>query len=91
MENKTDNHLQVFYGIECPHCEHMMRLLEKLKNEQNVDVELVEVWHNEENARIMEGCEGAETCGGVPFFYNQKTKEWLCGEVKYEELLEWTK
>jgi hypothetical protein len=28
-------------------------------------------------------------CGGLPFYYDEQTGKWLCGEVKYEELKVW--
>ena len=86
-----ENHLLVFYGTECPHCEHMFRLVARFEEENGVRLEKIEVWHNEENTRIMEGYDVDGTCGGVPFFYNTKTKAWLCGEVKYQEIIDWAK
>lgn len=91
METNPENHLLVFYGTECPHCEHMFRLVSRFEEEHGIRLEKIEVWHNEENTRIMEGYDQDGACGGVPFFYNTKTKAWLCGEVKYEEILAWAK
>lgn len=28
-------------------------------------------------------------CGGVPFFYNTETGEWICGEAEEDELENW--
>ena len=77
-----------FYGTECPHCQRMRKLLDKLEKEKNVKVEDVEVWHNEVNMRRLETCD-KERCGGVPFFYNTDNDKWLCGEVTYKELIDW--
>lgn len=56
--------------------------------------EKLEVWHNAENAEVMK--QHAEklraACGGmlgVPAFYNEKTKEALCGEVDEDTLRAW--
>lgn len=79
-----------FYGTECPHCIRMKPLIAQLEKEEGVAVETHEVWHNENNARIM-GTYDTGLCGGVPFFYNTETKAFLCGEVSYEELKRWAR
>ena len=82
------SHLLEFYGIECPHCERMHELIEKLEKEEGVTVEKIEVWHNEENEKRLLEID-KDMCGGVPFFYNTKTKEFICGEEEYSKLKEW--
>ena len=77
-----------FYGTECSHCIKMRPLVEKLEKETGVTLEKYEVWHNEENARIMEGYDTG-LCGGVPFFFNMDTKKFICGETDYEGLKDW--
>lgn len=39
-----------FYGQECGYCHQMEPLDEKLEKELGVELERLEVWHNEENA-----------------------------------------
>ncbi len=87
MEN-----LLFFYGLECPHCIRMEKLLTKLCKEEGITVEKIEIWHNEENNKMLEklDCE-PEPCGGVPFFLNQQTHATLCGEVTYKDIKEWAK
>ncbi len=77
-----------FYGKECPHCVNMKPLVARLKKEEGVTVESLEVWHNEENQERMSQYD-KQMCGGVPYFFNTKTKEFLCGEVPYEALRAW--
>lgn len=79
-----------FYGTECPHCERMRPLVEKLEKELGVTVDKKEVWHDEANAREMETYD-KDLCGGVPFFFNTKNSKFLCGEANYEELKDWAK
>lgn len=82
--------LLFFYGLECPHCLRMEKILNKLIKEEGYKVEKIEIWHNEENNKMLEelDCED-EPCGGVPFFLNQKTHKTLCGEVTAKEIKEW--
>ncbi len=77
-----------FYGTECVHCREMEPLIERLKEETGLQIKRVEVWHNEENARLLQELDKG-FCGGVPFFYNKKTGKWICGSTSYENLKAW--
>ncbi len=79
-----------FYGKECPHCNRMQPLVERLEKETGVKVEKYEVWHDAKNAEKMEEYDKG-LCGGVPFFYNTETKKHICGEATYEQLGAWAK
>ncbi|HEY4503477.1 MAG TPA: hypothetical protein VJC14_03575 [Candidatus Paceibacterota bacterium] len=84
------SHLLEFYGTECPHCEHMHELIERLEKEEGMQVEKLECWHNKENEkRLLELDKGF--CGGVPFFFNTKTQKFICGETDYEIVKKWAK
>ncbi|MFH1712493.1 MAG: thioredoxin domain-containing protein [Patescibacteria group bacterium] len=76
-----------FYGETCPHCITMAPLIEKLK-EDGFTVEQFEVWNNTDNAKKMEEHDKG-MCGGVPFFINTDSGEFLCGSVDYDALKVW--
>ncbi len=82
------SHLLEFYGEECPHCMDMKKIVKDLEEKENIKIESFEVWHNEENLKKMEDLD-QNRCGGVPFFYNTQTNEWICGEASYDELHNW--
>lgn len=73
-----------FYGEECPHCDYMKPIVERLRKE-GLEVESLEVWHNDNNAHRMDTYDQGK-CGGVPFYLNPKTEKWICGATSYEEL-----
>ena len=77
-----------FYGTECVHCNEMNPMLEQLQKDLNVKIRKVEVWHNEENARLLEELDKGR-CGAVPFFFNKKTGKFLCGAQDYETVKKW--
>ncbi|MFQ5814868.1 MAG: thioredoxin family protein [Dehalococcoidia bacterium] len=83
-----DSDLIEFYGTECVYCMHMEPLLERLRDEEGVEVKKIEVWHNETNAKLMMEYDKGY-CGGVPFFYNKRTGKRICGAVDYEALKKW--
>jgi len=89
-EEEKMSDLIEFYGEECPHCKNMEPLIDKLEKEENVKIEKLEVWHNEENTKLMKEL-GEGKCQGVPFFFNKKTKKIICGEANYEKLKAWAK
>ena len=82
------SNLLSFYGKECPHCEHMEPIIEKLQKDTGVVVDHLEVWYDEANMKKLESYD-KNCCGGVPFFYNTETKKWICGEATYDELKDW--
>jgi len=91
MEKKkieTDSNLLEFYGTECVHCRFMNPLIEKLEAETGMKIKKIEVWHNEDNARLLQQLDRGY-CGGVPFFFNIKTGKWICGSTSYDKFKEW--
>jgi hypothetical protein len=68
-------------------------LIERLEREEGLSITRLEVWHNSQNAALMREVEkdeeGRAFCGGVPFFYNERTGKKICGEATYEELKKW--
>ncbi len=85
---KPAGDLYEFYGTECPHCIRMRPLLEKLEKELGIKFRRFEVWHNPENAKLMEQYDQS-ICGGVPFYYNAGTGDAICGETSYQTLKNW--
>lgn len=77
-----------FYGEECPHCHAMEDKVARLEENEDVTVKQLEVWHDEENAKKQEELDDGK-CGGVPFFINTETGDWICGEAPYDELVDW--
>ena len=84
----------MFWARECPHCRNMMPLVDRLIEEEGVEIEKLEIWHNEENADLMRSFKDviAPKCGGqlrTPTFFDTETNDVVCGEVEYEALKEW--
>ena len=84
----AESDLLDFYGTECVHCVEMFPLVERLEEELGVKVTKVEVWHNSENAKRLQDLDDGR-CGGVPFFYNKKSKKFICGSTTYDKLKDW--
>ena len=69
----------------------MHELVERLEKEEGVEVEKIEVWHNEENEKRLLEIDNGKLCGGVPFFYNTETKKFICCDESYDILKKWAK
>jgi len=82
-----------FTGTECTHCKELKPHLKKLEKEEGIKVITLEVWHDKENFEFMKSVDkdkdGNVFCGGVPFLFNEKTGERICGVVDYDKLKGW--
>ncbi len=76
-----------FYGDGCPHCHDVMPFVDKLI-EEGEKIEKLETWKNEENAKKLEEIDNGK-CGGVPFFYNEESKAFICGSTTEENIRKW--
>lgn len=83
-----------FYGQECPYCIAIDSAVEKLEQEEDVEFESLEVWHNEENRRKMASLRKLydQNCNGnfvVPSFYDPQTNRLIGNPGSYENLKQW--
>lgn len=79
--------LNFYYGEECPHCHHMMSVVDKLISEGK-EIQKFETWHNEENAAMLKKADKGR-CDGVPFFHNTDTNQFICGATDEERVRAW--
>jgi thiol-disulfide isomerase/thioredoxin len=92
----SEKRLIWFHGRECPHCRKLEPLVDQFEEQNGIKLLRLEVWHNEENAKLMRSMEGAiaPACGGdlgVPAFYNEVTGKAICGRIDLEKLKNWAK
>lgn len=88
MPIKLTSHLVEFYGTECVICKKLEPLLDRLQDEVGIEIQKIEVWHNEENAKLWKQMDSG-FCGAVPLFVNTKTNKKICGSATYEKFKEW--
>jgi len=93
--SRNKGRLIMFTGTECDHCHENEPVVEQVEKELGIKIERLEVWHDAKNAAFLEKIDtnpdGSAFCGGIPFYYNEKTGKRLCGPQKYEKLLAWAK
>lgn len=81
--------LYFFYGEDCPHCHTVMPIVDKLISE-GVKIEKLETWNNKENGKLAHKKDHGK-CGGVPFFLNEESGEWICGSTEESNIRTWAK
>lgn len=86
MENPN---LIEFYGQECPHSIKMKEIVSKFEKKHKTILTKLEVWHNEENDKLLRSIPEFSKSKGVPFFFNKENNKFICGACKLEELEEW--
>jgi hypothetical protein len=83
----------MFHGRECPHCRVMHPIVDRLIKE-GIQIEKLEVWHDEKNADEMRKYADLIRASGdgdlgVPTFLDKEGNRAICGEMSYSELKRW--
>lgn len=102
---KTENKVTIylFHGSECPACNNAIASMkENLSKLANYEIKMLEVWHNEENQKILKKVEEKLNIQvtGIPFFvigsYNKtgydeeellKTAEEMTTNKNYQDII----
>ena len=77
-----------FKGKGDDYCAQMEPLKEQLKEELGVNIRTFEVWYDSKNLELMQRLDRGR-CGGVPFFYNKRSRRYICGATTYANLRSW--
>jgi len=81
-------HLIQFKGKGDSYCAMMEPMKTQLVKELGVDIRCFEVWYDSRNLELLQLMDGGK-CGGVPFFYNKRSKRFICGATTYDNLKLW--
>lgn len=65
--------------------EQMTPVVERLEDDFNMKVRRLNINRKSEYLSIFEACGGNE-CGNVPFYYNRRTAQAICGATPYSNL-----
>ncbi|CAM9330868.1 unnamed protein product [Ectocarpus sp. 6 AP-2014] len=82
-------HLLEFHGEQCDHCEAMKPLFRRLFLETRLVVKRHMVWEDTANFRLMSIYDLKSRCRGLPFFYNRRTGETICGATTWSNFKNW--
>jgi len=77
-----------FKGKGDDYCAQMEPLKEQLEEELGVKIKTFEVWYDSKNLELLQRVDRGR-CGGVPFFYNKRSRRYICGATTYANLRAW--
>ncbi|GMI26184.1 hypothetical protein TrRE_jg265, partial [Triparma retinervis] len=83
--------LLMFTGDNCDHCDQMEPYLTRLEKELGVRVHRFNVWSSQVNFKLFEKLDAGQKCGGLPYFYNARTNQCVCGATTFGNLRAWAK
>jgi len=77
-----------FKGKGDDYCKQMEPLKEQLRDELGLEIRCFEVWYDSKNLELLQRLDRGR-CGGVPFFYNKRSRRFVCGATTYANLKAW--
>lgn len=67
-------------------CKQMTPIVHKIQKELKVKVRTINISKNPSFLQLYE-CVGGNECGNLPFYYNRRTGQAVCGKTDYKNLL----
>lgn len=86
--HKDDCYLVEFHSDNCDHCEQMEPVLQRLERDLATKVRRINIFRRREFYSLLEAM-GHDECGGLPFYYNRRTGQAICGATSYANLRRW--
>jgi len=81
--------LLLFYGKGDAYSEHMAPGVQALEEELGVEVRRFDLYSRTPEAQKLLAKLDKGACGGVPFFYNKDTEQYICGATTPDNLRRW--
>jgi hypothetical protein len=78
-------YLLEFISDESDHCSQMEPVVRRLEHDLRTKVRRINISRKHEYVKLYE-CVGGNECGSVPFFYNRRTAQAICGATPYHNL-----
>uniref|UniRef100_A0A0G4FCH4 Thioredoxin domain-containing protein n=1 Tax=Chromera velia CCMP2878 TaxID=1169474 RepID=A0A0G4FCH4_9ALVE len=75
-----------FYSSTCERCEEMRPVVRRVETELKVKFKKLEVQRDVANAELLRIIDRDSRCGGIPYFFNRKSHQWICGATTFENL-----
>jgi len=80
-----DTDLLMFTGDDCAHCDEMEPYLQFFERKLHKNIARLNVWRSNKFYRLFKDTDSG--CGGLPYFYNRKSKKSICGATTPENLI----
>jgi len=88
LPHEDKSYLVEFHSDNCDHCEQMEPVLQRLERDLQTKVRRINIFRRREFYGVLEAM-GHDECGGLPFYYNRRTGQAVCGATGYLNLKRW--
>jgi hypothetical protein len=88
LPNNDDCYLIEFHSDNNDHSNQMEPVLQRLEEDLQTKVRRVNINRRREFYGLMEAM-GHDECGSLPFYYNRRTAQAVCGATSYLNLKRW--
>ena len=78
LPHEDECFLLEFIADGSDNCDQMEPVVKRLEEDLGITVRKINISRRQEFASLFDTCGGNE-CGNVPFFYNRKTAQAICG------------
>lgn len=85
---KDTEFLLSFHSDNNDVCEQMEPVVQRLEEEMNVKVRRINAFRRREFFTLLEAM-GHDECGNLPFYYNRRSAQAVCGATTYKNLKLW--
>lgn len=83
--HKDTCYLLEFISDGSDHCAQMEPVVQRLEKDLRTKVRKINISRKHEFLKLYD-CVGGSECGTVPFFYNRRTAQAICGATPYQNL-----
>jgi hypothetical protein len=90
LPSKDNRYLLEFVVDEEDSCQQMEPVVRRLEEEFDTKVFRISINRRSEFYTLLESI-GFNECGNVPFFYNRRTAQAICGPTGYKNLATWAR
>ena len=88
VPHNDDVYLLEFHTENNDHCEQMEPVVQRLEDDLKTKVKRINVFHRKEYMYLLESI-GFDEGGQLPFYYNRRTGQAVCGATTYANLRKW--
>jgi len=77
-----------FHSDNCDFCDQMEPVLQRLEKDLDTKIRRINIMRRKEFGSLLEVV-GFDECGTLPFYYNRRTGQAICGATSYLNLKRW--
>jgi hypothetical protein len=88
LPHNDKSYLISFESDDYDHCKQMQPVLKRLEEDLGTAIRRINIMRKREFMGLLEAV-GHNDCGTLPFYYNRRTGQAICGATSYSNLRKW--